>query len=163
MGPLISGAIAHSSTWRVSFYIIIPFGCAVLVAVFFSVDHIRRPEHANKSHKDRLKRIDWAGFAISIPATICLVMALQWGGNIYPWGNWRVILLLVLAAILFLVWLVVEHRAGESGMISLTMLRQRTVAAATLITFCNFAHLCLLAYYVSISARFCKTWVAKHF
>lgn len=100
---------------------------------------------------DGLKRIDWTGFAINIPMTLCLVLALAWAGMAYSWSNWRIILLLAIAAVLLAIFLIVEYRAGDGSMVPLKMLRQRSVAFASLITFCNFSHLAVIAYYVSCS------------
>jgi hypothetical protein len=83
--------------------------------------------------------------------TLCLVLGLQWAGTAYPWANWRIILLLAIAAMLFAIFLILQHRAGDESMVPLKMLRQRSVAFASLITFCNFAHLSVIAYYVSCS------------
>ncbi|KAJ5619235.1 hypothetical protein N7510_003219 [Penicillium lagena] len=147
-GPFISGSIAHYSTWRVSFYIIIPISAAIIVMVFFSISHIRRPENAHLSSKDGLKRIDWTGFSINVPMTLCLVLALEWAGTAYSWTNWRIILLLTISAVLLAIFLFVEYRARDNSMVPLKMLRQRSVAFASLITFCNFSHLAVIAYYL---------------
>ena len=117
--------------------------------MFFSVGHIRKSENAHINSKDGLKRIDWTGFAINVPMTLCLLLGLQWAGTTYSWANWRIILLLVVAALLLAIFLIVEYRAGDESMVPLNMLRQRSVALASLITFCNFAHLAVIAYYVS--------------
>ncbi|OKL60712.1 hypothetical protein UA08_03986 [Talaromyces atroroseus] len=148
LGPFISGSIAHYSTWRIGFYIIIPISIAIIVIVFFSIPHIRRPENAHLGSKDGLKRIDWAGFSINVPMTLCLVLGFQWAGTVYSWANWRIILLLAIAVVLLAVFLIVEYRTGNDSMVPLTMLRQRSVAFASLITFCNFAHLAVVAYYL---------------
>ncbi|KAJ5993977.1 hypothetical protein N7451_009701 [Penicillium sp. IBT 35674x] len=149
-GPFISGVIAHYSTWRVSFYIIIPFGVLIITLVFFSVGHLRRSDNAHINSKDRPKRIDWTGFAINVPMTLCLVLGLQWAGITYSWADWRIILLLVVAAVLLAAFLLMEYRAGDESMVPLKVLRQRSVAFASLITFCNFAHLAVTAYYLPI-------------
>lgn len=148
-GPFISGTIAQYSTWRVSFYIIIPVSVAIIALVFFSVEHMRHSDNSHGSGKDKLKRIDWVGFLINIPMTLCFILALQWARTVYPWADWRIILLLALAAVLSAFFLFVEYRAGDNSMVPLKMLRQRSVACASLITFCNFSHLSVLAYYVS--------------
>lgn len=148
-GPFISGTIAHYSTWRVSFYIIIPVSAALIALVFFSVGHMHHSDNAQGSGMDKLKGIDWTGFAINIPMTLCFILALQWGRTVYPWSDWRVILLLALTAVLFASFVFIEYRAGDKSMVPLKMVRQRSVALASLITFCNFAHLAVLAYYVS--------------
>lgn len=120
----------------------------IIVIVFFSIDHIRRPESAHLPIKDGLKRIDWAGFTINVPMSLCLVLGLGWAGTTYSWANWRIIVVLTIAAVLVAIFLVVEYRAGDTSMVPLKMLRQRSVAFASLITFCNFSHLAVVAYYV---------------
>lgn len=124
----------------------------MIVVVFISVDHLRRPENATLTNKAKLKRIDWIGFAVNVPMALCLVLGLQWAGTTYPWTNWRIILLFVLASVLVVAFLIVEHRAGDASMVPLKMLRQRSVAFSSIITFCNYAHLSVLAYYVSCCA-----------
>lgn len=148
LGPLISGAIAHASHWRVSFYIIIPVGVACVISVFLFVHNLQRPENADLSGKEKMRRLDLMGFAVYVPAMVCLILGLQWAGSEYAWGNWRIILLLVLAAVLGAVFLILEHRAGDDSMIPLNMLRQRTVALSSAYTFCNSAGLFIIAYYV---------------
>ena len=149
-GPLISGALAHATGWRVAFWITVPLAATVFILVFFTTDSLRQHENAHLSSREALQRIDWLGFGINVMMTLCLVLGLQWGGTFYPWDNWRVILLLVLAGVLALAFLIVQHRKGDDSMVPLSMLRNRSVAFASLITFCNFAHLALAAYYVSM-------------
>lgn len=153
-GPFISGVIAHYSTWRLCFYITIPIGVLIIALIFFGVGPLRRSGNTNINGKMGLKRIDWTGFAINVPMTLCLVLGLQWAGTAYPWANWRIVLLLVVAALLLTIFLIVEFRAGDEGMVPLKMLRQRSVAIASLINFCNFAHLAVLGYYVSCYLSF---------
>ncbi|PMD45628.1 putative efflux pump antibiotic resistance protein [Hyaloscypha variabilis F] len=153
LGPFISGSIAHYTTWRLSFYIIVPISVSIIVIIFFSIGHIRRHENAHLSSKEGLKRIDWPGFAINVPMTLCLVLGLQWAGTVYAWTNWRIILLLAIAATLLTIFLIVEHRTGDESMVPLRTLRRRSVAFASLITFCNFAHLAVIAYYCVVQAH----------
>lgn len=147
-GPLISGTIAHYSTWRICFYLIIPIGVAVIVTIFFGIDPLRKTENAHLNRREKLERIDLIGFAISVPMSLCWVLGLQWAGTAYRWSNWRIILLLALAIVLLAIFLMAERRASEHGMIPLKMLRQRSVALASVITFSNFAALSIISYYV---------------
>lgn len=57
--------------------------------------------------------------------------------------------MLVLAGGLLVTFLAMERRAGERGMVPLGVVRERSVACAAVVTFCNTGQLCLLAYYVS--------------
>lgn len=151
LGPIISGAIAHASNWRVSFYIIIPVGVASIVSVFLFVHNLRRPENEGLDNKEKIRRLDLAGFVLYVPAMTCLILGLQWAGSEYAWASWRIILLLVLAGVLMLLFLFQEQRAGDDGMFPLRMLRQRTVAVASAYTFCNSAALFVVAYYVCLT------------
>lgn len=150
-GPVISGAISHTSSWRVSFYVIIPFAALCAFTVLVSVGQIRRPENADLSIWQGLQRIDWLGFGISVPMTICLVMGLEWAGATYAWNDWRIILLLTLAGLLLNCFLGIEIRGKEKSLVPLNMLGQRSVAFASIVTFCNYAHLSLVAYYVRLA------------
>lgn len=151
-GPLISGTIAHYTTWRASFYIIVPMGVAVVATVFFSIGHIRQSENAQLTKMERLQRIDWAGLATELPMTVCLVLGLQWARTLYPWSDWRIVLLLTAAGALLMGFVVAESRARDNCMVSLKSLRQRTVAFASLIAFCNFAALWAVSFYVSLKS-----------
>lgn len=144
-GPLISGALADSSTWRLAFWFIVPIAATTTLSTLFGMGDLRRSEHASLSRHQRLKRIDRAGFAINVPMTVCLVLALQWGGNVYHWSNWRIVLLIILAGVLLLAFLVIEHRNGPKSMLPLKTIMQRSVSLASLITFCNVGHLCVIA------------------
>lgn len=148
-GPVISGAVARYSEWRISFYIIIPVGVAVILSVFFFAHNIQRPEHADLPSKEKLKRLDIPGFAAFVPLVISVILALEWAGPDYAWNNWRIILLLTLTGVLLLVFLAVEYRTGEDSMFPLKLMCQRSVAFSALFTFCNSAALFVTAYYVS--------------
>lgn len=148
-GPVISGAVSRYSQWRISFYIIIPVGVAVILSVLFFVHNIQRPEHSDLPNKDKLKRLDMPGFAIFVPLAISVILALEWAGTEYTWKNWRIILLWVLAGVLLLVFLAVEYRTGDDSMFPLKLMCQRTVALGAMFTFCNSAALFVTAYYVS--------------
>lgn len=122
-----------------------------MVVFFFCVRDLRRPEHADLSRKEKFKRIDSIGLPLNIVFTLCLVLGLQWAGTEYQWSNWRIILLLVLAAVFFGFFLYAEWKAGDKAMVPLKMLSRRTVAFANINQFCNVGGLSVIAYYVSSS------------
>ncbi|KAJ5621967.1 hypothetical protein N7528_005199 [Penicillium herquei] len=149
-GPVISGAVARYSKWRISFYIIIPIGVAVILSVLFFVHNIELPEHAGLSNKEKLKRLDVPGFAIFVPWAISVILVLEWAGTEYSWSSWRIILLWAIAGVLFLAFLGVEYRTGDDSIFPLKLMRQRSVALGSMFTFCNSAALFVTAYYLPI-------------
>ncbi|KAJ6010380.1 hypothetical protein N7451_001792 [Penicillium sp. IBT 35674x] len=149
-GPVISGAVARYSEWRISFYIIVPVGVAVILSVLFLVHDIQRPEHFDLPNKEKLKKLDMAGFMIFVPLAISVILALEWAGTEYTWDSWRIILLWVLSGVLLLVFLAVEYRSGNDSMFPLKLMCQRSVALGAMFTFCNSAALFVTAYYLPI-------------
>lgn len=149
LGPTISGGIASSSDWRVSFYIMIPVCVLCSAVVYFFVHDLELPENAGLANKEKIRRLDLTGFTVYVPAMACLILGFQWAGTEYAWSNWRIILLMALSATLVGLFLFLERRAGKNSMLPLETLRQRTVALSSVYTFCNSAALCVVAYYVS--------------
>ncbi|KAK6075329.1 MFS multidrug transporter [Seiridium cupressi] len=74
-----------------------------------------------------LMKLDLVGFALFAPAAVMFLLALQWGGNNYPWNSSVVIGLFVGAgatAILFVLW---ERHMGERAMLPGSVIKQRIV------------------------------------
>lgn len=91
VGPLLGGFFAQHLHWSLIFWINVPLGVAALAAT----DRILRqlPRH------ERRHRMDYTGALLMMVASLCLLLALSWGGALYPWGS-APILGLALAAIL---------------------------------------------------------------
>lgn len=69
-----------------------------------------------------------------MPAIICLVLALQWGGNQYAWSSPRVIATLVVFAVLFVAWIVLQWFQGEEATVPWSVASQRSVFGASVYT-----------------------------
>lgn len=52
------------------------------------------------------------------------------GGNNYPWGSWRIILLFVLGVVLGLVFFLWEWKLDERALMPLSLLKNRTQLAS---------------------------------
>jgi hypothetical protein len=60
-----------------------------MLAVFLMFpNHQRRP--ANLTLLQKLAELDLVGAAFFVPGIVCLLLALQWGGTLYPWADSRV-------------------------------------------------------------------------
>jgi MFS family permease len=82
MGPLIGGALTSNTTWRWCFYINLPIGGVVMIVRAFTIK-VPNSKTITLSTKEKLLQLDPVGIVCLVPGVICLVLALQWGGQQY--------------------------------------------------------------------------------
>ncbi|KAL9477340.1 hypothetical protein ACSS6W_007181 [Trichoderma asperelloides] len=149
--PTLGGVFTDKVTWRWCFWINLPLGAVTFLTVLFLVKIPSDPNRKSKGTvKGFLDRFDLIGTLILIPWVICLLLALQWGGSQYPWNSWRIILLLVLFAILFLIWLFVQYKEDKKATLPPHILKQRSMMAGMIFMFCLFTAFFVINYYVPI-------------
>ena len=98
----------------------------------------------------RAGRIDWIGIILLIPAVVCLLLALQWGGAVYPWSNARIIALFVLSGLLAIAFGALQYRKGDKAIVPPRIITQRSIAAAAWYAFFNGAAFFALIYYTPL-------------
>jgi len=100
--------------------------------VFFFFKNPER-EHSKLTTKQKIGEIDLWGAFLLICAIVCLLLALQWGGSVYPWHNSRVWGNLLGFGLIITVFCYLQIKRGDRATIPpRILLKQRTVLASAL-------------------------------
>jgi hypothetical protein len=98
----------------------------------------------------KIRQFDLLGTLIFVPANVCLLLALQWGGNSLAWNSWKIILLLCLSGVLLVIWGIVQWVKKDLATLPPHIISQRSVAAGVWYTFTQGSTLFVIVYYLPI-------------
>jgi EmrB/QacA subfamily drug resistance transporter len=118
VGPLLGGYLTDNLSWRWVFYVNLPVGLVALSVLWLSFPDVR-PNLGSR-------RIDVRGALTLVAGVVPLLLALSWGGNDYAWASPQIIGLFALAAVMLVVFVLVEGRAPEP-IIPLSLFGNRVV------------------------------------
>ena len=150
-GPLMGGAFTARVTWRLCFYINLPFGLVTAVfTMFFLSSKTGRKPNFDLPWKEKAKQFDIIGLVAFMPCIVSLLLALTWGGATYPWSNWRIILLFVIGGVMLAVFIGVQYWQGDKATVPFSVIKQRTVWASALYAFFLFGGFLSFNYYLPI-------------
>ena len=132
------------------FYVNLPLGGVTLLIIGVLFKDPTDPKVLNTSFRQKLAQFDLLGTFLFLPAIVSLLLALQWGGGVYKWGNWRIILLLSIFGVLIVGWISVQIMKGDIATIPLRIISQRSVAFGVWNTFSLSAAYLLITYYLPV-------------
>ncbi|EGU80596.1 hypothetical protein FOXB_08880 [Fusarium oxysporum f. sp. conglutinans Fo5176] len=149
--PTIGGALIDAFSWRACFGVNLPLGVMCLILTAYGVhEQPPRSDAPVLTLKEKVKKVDFFGTLLAVPAITFLLMALQWGGTKFGWGSWQIILPLVVCALLFVAFGYLQYRQGDNALLPPRILKQRSIIAGMWYGACCEGVLAVTEYYMSI-------------
>lgn len=103
LGPVVGGAFVESpATWRWAFYINLCVSGLFAPVYLFLIPSFK--PRAGTKITTLLREFDVVGAILSIGAIVTLIMAINFGGALYPWNSGPTIALFVVSGVLFIVF-----------------------------------------------------------
>ena len=149
-GPVLGDIVTDSTRWRWVFYINLPVGLLALVGLVLYLPTNRQTFHTQYRGWAAFRRIDFVGAILIAAATVCLLLGLTWGSNQdFAWDSVQVLSILGAAAVLFILFVVVERFALEP-IIPFELFRNRNFTLSAVISLLQFMALVGLIIYMPL-------------
>ncbi|KAL5321758.1 hypothetical protein ACEPPN_009721 [Leptodophora sp. 'Broadleaf-Isolate-01'] len=146
VGPVVGGSLAEKVSWRFIFWINLPL-CGIALA---TVPVLMKLPFAYAPLAPQLKRVDWVGSVLFICSITGFLIPITWGGILYPWRSWKVVVPLSLSSCGLAVFLLYEKFYASNPFIHLSMFNNRTAAITYLSTFLHGVILWTLIFYLPL-------------
>jgi hypothetical protein len=128
----------------------LPIGGLAATVVVLMLHIPARKTPVSQTWMQKLKQLDLTGACLLIPAIVCLLLALQWGGNKYPWNDSRIIGLFIGFGLIAIIFAFTQYKLGDKATLPPRILKKRTVWSVSIFVVCFGGAFFLLMYYLPI-------------
>lgn len=119
-----------------------------MVFIFILLKINRADEFKSLSFLQRLAKLDLLGASILVPALICLLLALQWGGTQFPWNGSQIIGLFVGSVLMIILFAGSQIWKGDAGILPPRFFRYKDIVCAMFFSTFLGASMVPLIYYL---------------
>jgi MFS family permease len=149
LGVPMGGLIAEYTTWRWVFWINLPPCGIAILGLWWSL-HLQTD---TSSFRSKLARVDYLGLILFTGASCSLLIGITCGGTVNPWNSASTIVPIILSAVLYAAFIVVESKLAVSPMIPLRIFQDRTANSAYIGAFFHGMIVWCFSYYIIVFVR----------
>ncbi|MCJ1261325.1 hypothetical protein MMC22_001189 [Lobaria immixta] len=150
MGPLVGGVLTSRASWQWCFWINLPVGAITAAVVGIFLKPPRLQTGPKRSLQQKMRQFDWFGTLAFVPSILCLLLALQWGGSKFAWGNARIIVLFILFGALLVGFALIQRYSQKTATIPRRVAKSRSMVFGALFAFSLSAALSILSYFLPL-------------
>ncbi|KAF2837772.1 MFS general substrate transporter [Patellaria atrata CBS 101060] len=135
-GPPLGGVFTEKSTWRWCFWINLPIGAVVLFVLTYILK-IKEEDTENRilPFIQKLDHLDPLSCTVFLGSVVCILLALQWGGQTKSWDSPTIIGLLVGSGVLAILFVGLQWWRQDKALIPPRIFRKRTVYTSVGVVF----------------------------
>jgi Fungal trichothecene efflux pump (TRI12) len=152
ISPSLGNANYEIAQW--CFYINLPFGGVTAAFIIFFFKAPKRVRARATGWRAQLDQFDILGTSLLVPAVVCLLLALQWGGSKYPWSNGRVVALFVVFGLSMASFVAIQIWKKDNATVPPRIFKNRNVWGTALFSAALGASFFGIIYFVRLRLTF---------
>ena len=140
VGVVMGGALVrhgNAENYRIYFYVLAAIFAVSAIGCALCYDPPLRELQMSLTTAEKLRRLDWIGYALFTPGLILFCMALVWSNNPYEWSNSHVFATFVVSVVLIVGFFVYEWRFKTDGVLNHGLFENRNLPLSMLLIFCE--------------------------
>ncbi|KAK5045629.1 hypothetical protein LTR84_008998 [Exophiala bonariae] len=116
--------------FRDYFYIVVAFYGVAFLGCLFCYHPPPRELQVSLTFPEKLRKLDWIGYALFAPGLTLLSVALSWSQNPYPWSNVHIIATFIIGVVMLIAFGIYEWRFKKDGIFHHDLFQNRNFPIA---------------------------------
>ncbi|KAL9561724.1 hypothetical protein ACKAV7_014116 [Fusarium commune] len=131
------GLLQHGniSNYRIFWYIIAGLYALASLGCFIGYNPPPRDLQASLDVSQKLKSLDWGGYALFTPALVLFCISLSWSQNPYSWDSAQILAPFIIGIVALIIFIFYEWRFKKYGMLHHELWRHRNFALSLFVIF----------------------------